>query len=58
MPFGGALSSKRVMPVTSYEAQESQNLPGATLERMCYRPNFNRAPRGWGGFQCPESNEL
>ncbi|XP_019730417.1 myozenin-2 isoform X2 [Hippocampus comes] len=58
MPFGGALSSKRVIPVISYEAQESQNLPGAILERMCYRPNFNRAPRGWGGFQCPESNEL
>ncbi|XP_077434159.1 myozenin-2-like isoform X1 [Vanacampus margaritifer] len=58
MPFGGALSNKRVIPVISFEAQESQNLPGATVERMCHRPNFNRAPRGWGGHQCPESNEL
>ncbi|KAM9832840.1 myozenin-2-like [Syngnathus typhle] len=58
MPFGGALSSKRVIPVISFEAQESPNLPGATLDRMHHRPNFNIAPRGWRGHQCPESNEL
>ncbi|XP_037118035.1 myozenin-2 isoform X1 [Syngnathus acus] len=58
MPFGGALSSKRVIPVISFEAQESPNLPGATLDRMQHRPNFNIAPRGWRGHQCPESNEL
>ncbi|XP_061690501.1 myozenin-2-like [Syngnathoides biaculeatus] len=58
MPFGGTLSNKRVFPIISFEAQESQNLPGAALDRMCHRPNFNKAPRGWGGHQCPESNEL
>ncbi|XP_077388400.1 myozenin-2-like isoform X3 [Festucalex cinctus] len=58
MPFGGALSSTRVIPVISFEAQESQNLPGATVDRLCHRPNFNRAPRGWAGHRCPESNEL
>ncbi|XP_077589093.1 myozenin-2-like [Stigmatopora nigra] len=58
MPFGGALSGKRVIPIMSFEAQESQKLPGVALERMFHRPNFNRAPRGWAGLLCPESNEL
>lgn len=58
MPFGGAAASKRVIPVIGFEAVESQQLPGIALERMCRRPNFNRAPRGWGLDYCPESNEL
>ncbi|XP_071313251.1 myozenin-2 isoform X2 [Trachinotus anak] len=58
MPFGGAMASKRVIPVMSFEAVESQNLPGIALDRMCKRPNFNRAPRGWGNDYSPESNEL
>lgn len=58
MPFGGALASKRVIPVIGYEAVEPQNLPGIAMERMCRRPNFNRAPRGWGIDYYPESNEL
>lgn len=58
MPFGGAMASRRVIPVIGFEAVESQNLPGIALERMCRRPNFNRAPRGWGIDHCPESNEL
>ncbi|XP_030595942.1 myozenin-2 [Archocentrus centrarchus] len=58
MPFGGATASKRVIPVIGFEAVESQQLPGIALERMCRRPNFNRAPRGWGLDYCPESNEL
>ncbi|XP_017279595.1 myozenin-2 isoform X2 [Kryptolebias marmoratus] len=58
MPFGGAMASKRVIPVIGFEAVESQNLPGDTLDRMCRRPNFNRAPRGWGLNFSPESNEL
>lgn len=58
MPFGGAVASKRVIPVISFEAVESQKLPGIALDRMCRRPNFNRAPRGWGPDYCPESNEL
>lgn len=58
MPFGGAMASKRVIPVIGYEAVESQYLPGVALDRMCRRPNFNRAPRGWGMDYCPESNEL
>ncbi|XP_039976323.1 myozenin-2 [Xiphias gladius] len=57
MPFGGAMASKRVIPVIDFEAVETQNLPSIALERMCQRPSFNRAPRGWG-VNCPESNEL
>ncbi|XP_022607384.1 myozenin-3 [Seriola dumerili] len=58
MPFGGAMASKRVIPVMSFEAVESQNLPSNAPDRMCQRPNFNRAPRGWGADYSPESNEL
>lgn len=58
MPFGGAVASKRVIPVISFEAVETPQLPGIALDRMCRRPNFNRAPRGWGTDYCPESNEL
>ncbi|XP_013863750.1 myozenin-2 isoform X2 [Austrofundulus limnaeus] len=58
MPFGGAMASKRVIPVIGFEAVETQKLPGNTLDRMYRRPNFNRAPRGWGIDFSPESNEL
>ncbi|XP_034399928.1 myozenin-2-like [Cyclopterus lumpus] len=58
MPFAGAMASERVIPVIGFEAMESQNLPGIALDRMCRRPNFNRAPRGWGIDYNPESNEL
>ena len=58
MPFGGGMASKRVIPVIGFEAVESQNLPAIALENMCRRPNFNRAPRGWGADYSPESNEL
>uniref|UniRef100_A0A3B4WKC8 Myozenin 3a n=1 Tax=Seriola lalandi dorsalis TaxID=1841481 RepID=A0A3B4WKC8_SERLL len=51
-------NSKRVIPVMSFEAVESQNLPSIAPDRMCQRPNFNRAPRGWGADYSPESNEL
>jgi len=57
-PFGGAIASKRVIPVIGFEAVESQNLPRVALDRMCRRPNFNRAPKGWGTDYNPESNEL
>lgn len=57
-PFGGAMISKRVIPVIGYEAVESENLPAIVLDRMCRRPNFNRAPKGWGHDYSPESNEL
>ncbi|XP_076595732.1 myozenin-2-like [Chaetodon auriga] len=57
-PFGGAMASKRVIPVISFEAVEPQKLPSIAQERMCRRPNFNRAPKGWGIDYSPESNEL
>lgn len=57
-PFGGTMASKRVIPVINFEAVESQNLPGIAVDRMCGRPNFNRAPKGWGIDYSPESNEL
>ncbi|XP_029918101.1 myozenin-2-like isoform X2 [Myripristis murdjan] len=58
MPFGGLMASKRVIPVISFEALEPQKLPGTTLDRLSRRPNFNRAPKGWGTSYSPESNEL
>ncbi|KAM6923704.1 myozenin-2 isoform 1-T1 [Xenentodon cancila] len=58
MPFGGAMASKRVVPVVGFEAVESQALPSVAPDSMCRRPNFNRAPRGWRVSYCPESNEL
>lgn len=58
MPFGSTMASKRVIPVIGFEAVEPQKLPGVALDRMCRRPNFNRAPRGWGIDYSPESNEL
>ncbi|XP_071761961.1 myozenin-2 isoform X1 [Centroberyx gerrardi] len=58
MPFGGPMASKRVTQVISFEAVEPQNLPSINLDRMSRRPNFNRAPKGWGVGYCPESNEL
>ncbi|KAM8733411.1 myozenin-2-like isoform 2-T3 [Acanthopagrus schlegelii] len=58
MPFGGPMASKRVIPVISFEAVESQKLPDIALNRWVQRPNFNRAPKGWGMDYSPESNEL
>ncbi|XP_018555024.1 myozenin-2 isoform X2 [Lates calcarifer] len=58
MPFGGGMASKRVIPVIGFEALESQKLPSIAPDRMCHRPNFNRAPKGWGAEYSPESNEL
>ncbi|XP_072529666.1 myozenin-2 [Salminus brasiliensis] len=58
MPFGGPMHSKRMIPVISFEAMESQSLPGLPLDRMSKRRDFNRAPRGWGADFAPESNEL
>ncbi|XP_029588755.1 myozenin-2-like [Salmo trutta] len=59
MPFGGAQQkSKRVTPVIGFELLDSQRLPGTTLDRMCKRPNFNRAPQGWGHDYSPESIDL
>uniref|UniRef100_A0A4W5LBE5 Myozenin 3a n=1 Tax=Hucho hucho TaxID=62062 RepID=A0A4W5LBE5_9TELE len=58
-PFGGPQQqSKRVIPVMGFELLDSQHLPGTTLDRMCKRPNFNRAPRGWGHDYSPESTDL
>uniref|UniRef100_A0A3Q3W621 Uncharacterized protein n=1 Tax=Mola mola TaxID=94237 RepID=A0A3Q3W621_MOLML len=58
MPFGGAMTSKRVIPVISLEPVESHKLPSPAQAHMCQRPNFNRAPKGWGIEYYPESNEL
>ncbi|XP_008275953.1 myozenin-2 isoform X2 [Stegastes partitus] len=57
-PFGGTVASKRVIPVIGFEAVESQKLPPVAPDRLCRRPNFNRAPKGWGIDYSPESNEL
>lgn len=57
-PFGGATASQRVIPVIAFEALDSKKLPGAALERMYRRPNFNRAPRGWGMEYSPETTDM
>uniref|UniRef100_A0A3P9A868 Myozenin-2-like n=1 Tax=Esox lucius TaxID=8010 RepID=A0A3P9A868_ESOLU len=58
-PFGGpGQQSRRVISVIGFEQLDSQHLPGTTLDRMCKRPNFNRAPRGWAHNYSPESTEL
>lgn len=56
LPFGGAVGSQRA--TIRLEAVESPKLPSITQKPMCRRPNFNRAPRGWGIDYSPESNEL
>ncbi|KAM6953242.1 myozenin-2-like isoform 1-T1 [Aplochiton taeniatus] len=58
MPFGGATASQTVIPVILFEALDSKQLPGTTLDRMHRRPNFNRAPRGWGMGYSPETTDL
>uniref|UniRef100_A0A8C4BPE1 Myozenin-2-like n=2 Tax=Denticeps clupeoides TaxID=299321 RepID=A0A8C4BPE1_9TELE len=57
-PFGGPMTSKRVVPVMAFESLDTQNLPSFTPDRMARRPNFNRAPRGWGTDYNPESTDL
>ncbi|KAA0709776.1 Myozenin-2 Calsarcin-1 FATZ-related protein 2 [Triplophysa tibetana] len=58
MPFGGPVCSRRVIPVIGFEQPEIHNLPAVNLANMSKRPNFNRAPRGWGVRYSPESNDL
>ncbi|CAL8355172.1 unnamed protein product [Merluccius merluccius] len=59
LPFGGSMASERVIPIIRYEALEAQqNQPSVSHNCMSQRPNFNRAPKGWGMGYCPESNEL
>ncbi|XP_059919312.1 myozenin-2-like isoform X2 [Gadus macrocephalus] len=54
LPFG-PMTSRRVIPVMSCEAQ---SLPASSRNCMSRRPDFNRAPKGWGMDYCPESAEL
>ncbi|XP_056456472.1 myozenin-2 [Gadus chalcogrammus] len=58
LPFGGPMTSRRVIPVMSCEALEAQSLPASSRNCMSRRPDFNRAPKGWGMDYCPESAEL
>ncbi|XP_040029452.2 myozenin-2 isoform X2 [Gasterosteus aculeatus] len=58
LPFSAATASQRETPVIAFEAVESQKLPHVVLDGMCRRPNFNRAPRGWGVRYNPESKQL
>ncbi|KAG9329277.1 hypothetical protein JZ751_018436 [Albula glossodonta] len=50
IPFGGTAGSMRTLPLPGFELTEAYTEPHLTWERMCQRPNFNRAPRGWGCF--------
>ncbi|KAK1789276.1 hypothetical protein P4O66_015209 [Electrophorus voltai] len=58
MPFGGRTHSKRVTTPISFQTLEPQSLHGLPTDGTATRPNFNRAPRGWGIGYTPESTEL
>ncbi|KAJ8405483.1 hypothetical protein AAFF_G00319560 [Aldrovandia affinis] len=58
MPFGGATGTMRLLAIPVSKTLETQSEPVYTWNRMAKRPNFNRAPRGWGVGLSPESNEL
>ncbi|KAG9346724.1 hypothetical protein JZ751_007038, partial [Albula glossodonta] len=58
MPFGGPSASVRLLPVAEVDSLETHNEPVQIWNRVTKRPNFNRAPRGWGINYSPESNEL
>ncbi|XP_072517922.1 myozenin-2 [Salminus brasiliensis] len=47
MPFEGTAGSMRTLPLPGFEMQQTFTEPNLTWERMCHRPNFNRAPAGW-----------
>ncbi|XP_023649134.1 myozenin-2-like [Paramormyrops kingsleyae] len=58
VPFGGPVRMKVISPIQVFERQETPPEPSKTWDRLAHRPNFNRAPRGWGKLYAPESNEL
>ncbi|KAG7465175.1 hypothetical protein MATL_G00173530 [Megalops atlanticus] len=47
-PFGGHAGAKRFLPVPGFELLDTQPEPAISWNRVSKRPNFNRAPRGWG----------
>ncbi|XP_051790190.1 myozenin-2 [Erpetoichthys calabaricus] len=58
VPFGGTGGRERTFPLPGFELSQAQTEPSLSLERMLNRPNFNRAPKGWGMRYSPESEEL
>ncbi|MBN3297378.1 MYOZ2 protein, partial [Amia calva] len=58
IPFGGTAGSERTFPLPGFELSQAQTEPSLSWMRISNRPNFNRAPRGWGVKYSPESNEL
>ncbi|XP_018612020.1 myozenin-2 isoform X2 [Scleropages formosus] len=58
MPFGGPATTKVMVPTRRVELLETIPVPNLSWDRMTKRPNFNRAPRGWGISYSPESNDL
>ncbi|XP_069510138.1 myozenin-3 [Ambystoma mexicanum] len=58
IPFGGCAPSERMMALPLFEEAPPQpEMPGS-LELMCKRRSFNRAPRGWRMQYIPESDDL
>uniref|UniRef100_A0A8D0GGZ4 Myozenin 3 n=1 Tax=Sphenodon punctatus TaxID=8508 RepID=A0A8D0GGZ4_SPHPU len=55
-PFGGLLVND-MFPMPGLEMTDAQTDTLNSLELMCNRPSFNRAPRGWVQIM-PESEEL
>ncbi|XP_041122476.1 myozenin-2-like isoform X1 [Polyodon spathula] len=58
LPFGGTAGYERTFPLPGFELSHAQTEPNLSLARILNRPNFNRAPRGWGVCYSPESAEL
>ncbi|XP_073680523.1 myozenin-2 [Garra rufa] len=57
-PFGGTAGTVRTLPLPGFEMLQAHTEPHLTWDTMCHRPNFNRAPRGWGTQYCAESPDL
>ncbi|KAG5853389.1 hypothetical protein ANANG_G00072770 [Anguilla anguilla] len=58
IPFTRVAEAPRLVPTPRIEPVEVQSEPIQAPQHAGMRPNFNRAPRGWGMNYNPESNEL
>ncbi|XP_066501949.1 myozenin-2 [Hoplias malabaricus] len=58
MPFEGTAGSVKTLPLPGFERLQAFTEPNLTWERMCDRPNFNRAPAGWKAQNAAETADL
>ncbi|XP_023680841.2 myozenin-3 [Paramormyrops kingsleyae] len=58
VPFRGTAGSARTLPLPGFELALAHTEPSLDWDRISRRPNFNRAPQGWGLSKKPESMDL